>query len=508
MYLLSTIGWVLSTAVVAMAVGGFALAAPRLMRISRTARLSVAIAMVPQIIAGWTILLTAVVPGVPGVVLAFGPGLIALPYLWFVVPRIWRWVIVAGWRNLLKGSRHRIVAAIAYAVLFVGIVQPVVYRFSQPIGGADIAQYLNEAKPLAKTRDFSDFVGFRGLDDGSLRGDFHGASWPAYLANALSANAVATGTVGPRQDLAVRIAIPFAFLTLFLAIISIALNLGQPWVTPIVAVSIFLTTSSLDYVLVWASRDAFRLTPMLCMIALLIGQLRGPGFRRHPLSTGILFAGVAAATVNAHTLALSELPLVMLAWLMAWMGRLRRNWVSICLVLSAVAIGTSIGGSHYIAAFVATGSPTGVNAIAEQALVGTIYESGLQLVHRPRVGSDASPLALVAHILNRDLIQLCTSILLSLLFVVVMLTSKILGYRWIGGDKNVMLFLSLLVLGVAFLFLAVGQFVGITFAAAANFRYVYLWNALSSTVLSGWVVQGILFDWRVILEKSEKRQSW
>lgn len=485
MYPLSTLAWLATYGLVTIALAGIALSLPRQIALPRVARIAAAAAIVPYALAGWTVAATAIVPGLPAAVVAFAPALAAILVIAATARKLWRDVVVASWRALAKARSTRIWAtAIGAAIVLAALAQPIAYRISQPVGGSDALQYLDQAERLAETRDFRSYPGFRGLDDGSLRGDIHGPAWPAYLAHALMANAAATGEVGPPRDLAVRAALSLTFLSTFIAIGAVTFAFRGLLLAPLFAVLIFLTTSHVDYILSDASRDGFRVVPILVMIALLIGQLRHRSIARDPLTCVVLLALVAIAVVNGHTLATVEVPLIVAAWLVL------ANWRKLTLlpsflVLAALGVGALAGGFHYVQAYLETGSPWGSNVIAEHALEGTPYESALGGVHDPRISGGTSALGMAWTILARDLGQLAGGILVSAyLFWRFAARDPRLPFR----DAGVQL-VSLATLAMAALFLVLGQSsaLRLTYSAAANFRYLFVWNALSSIALAVFV---------------------
>lgn len=482
--MLSTAGWILSAAVLALSLGHFAVTLPRQMQAPRGARFAVGVAMMPHVIAAWVILVTTVIPGAPKAFMAFGPGIIAAPYLARVASRLWRRIVVAAWRGM-AGRPIRLLAAATGAVLLVALMQPVTFRIAQPVQGVDAAHYLNEARVLARTGDFRDYPGFAGAPDGSALASLHGPSFAAYLASALAANALVTGEIGPPRDMATRIAFAATFLLLFVAIYALAANVLEPWLTPPLTISIFLTSSFLSYTLVAASRDPFRLAPILCLATLLAGQLRRGGFRRYPVSTGGLFAFLAASVVSGHSLALVELPVVMTAWVLAFAGRFRKNIPAVLWGLGTVGVGAIVGAGHHIATYLRTGTILGDNALLGQAFSGTIYASSMTTTSDPRMGDDTSFLGLVVQILDRDWLQL----VLGTVTAGVLLALLVRGWlsrrqSWVDGNRGV-IFVSAATIGIALLYLLVGQVAGLnlTYSAAANFRYVYLWNLLASLMI-------------------------
>lgn len=492
MYMLSTVGWMLSAAILALSLGHFAITLPRQMQVPRGARFAIGVALTPYVIGAWVIVVTTLVPGAPRALMAFGAGIVATPYLLRVAPRLWHRILVAAWRGM-SGRPLRLVAVASGAVLLLGIMQPAVFQIAQPVSGSDASHYLAEAKGLANTRDFRTYTGFEGAPDGSVRATTHGPSFSTYLASPLAANAIATGVAGPRQDLATRIALVATFVLLFVAVYALASSVSEPWLTPPLTISIFLTTWSLSYILVAASRDPFRITPMLCLIALLTGQLRRSSIRRRPASVGSLLALSAAAVVSGHSLALVELPAVMAAWLVAWTGRLRKNIPAILLVLCAVGAGAALGGSHYAAAYYKHRSLTGDNTIAENALVGTPYEPALRMRHDPRVGNDLSPAGLVVRVLSRDPVQLLAGTFLACVLAALFARSAIRRRPgWAGIDRGV-LFAAVATVAVAFVYLVAGQLAGsnLTYSAAVNFRYVFLWNVLASLMIAVAIVRAL-----------------
>lgn len=491
--MLSTVGWLVSTAVLALSLGHFAVTLPRQMQAPRGARFAIGVAMTPYVIAAWVILLTTIIPGAPKAVLAFGPGIVAAPYLAIVTSRLWKRIVVAGWRGM-SGCAIRLLAAATGAVLLFALMQPVMFRIAQPVQGVDAAHYLNEAKTLTRTGNFRDFPGFAGAPDGSALASLHGASFAAYLTSAFAANALATGEIGPPRDMAIRVAFAVTFLLLFAAIYALAANVFEPWLTPPLTISIFLTTSFVSYTLVAASRDPFRLVPLLCLATLLVGQLRHGNIRRYPASTGVLFAFLAASTVNGHSLALVELPIVMTAWVLAFAGRLRKNVSTVIWGLAAVSVGALVGGSHYIATYLGTGTIMGDNAISGRAFAGTVYAKSMITTSDPRMGDDTSFFGLMGQILDRDWLQLVLGTALAAVLLLLLIHGWIWRrQRWIDGNRGVV-FVSAATIGVALLYLLVGQMAGLnlTYSAAANFRYVYLWNLLASLVIGVTIARVLL----------------
>lgn len=493
MYILSTAGWALSIAVLAASLGYFAVSLPRQIRAPRGARFAMGAAMAPHVVAVWVILLTTLFPGAPKALLAFGPGIVSAPYLLLVWRRVWRRLILAGWRATRR-SWLAIFSLGCIAILLLGIAQATSFRISQPILGADVAHYLNEAKVIADTADFRSYPGFGGAPDASAPASLHGPSFAGYLASSLSANALATGVVGPPRDLATRVALALTFLLLLAAVYALATTVSRSRLTPSLTIAIFLTTSSLSYMLVAASRDPFRLAPMVCIVLLLAGQLRRSSILRYPVSVGAIFTFLGASVVNGHSLALIELPVVMTAWALAEFGRFRKNLRTMLLVFCAVGIGALVGGGHHAATYLETGTITGDNAVSGHAFAGTIYANTLQTTTDPRVGDDTSLLGLIGHILGRDLLQLVLGTSLAGALIILFMRGWLLRRQGRSASSCGVVFVSAATVGVALLYLIVGQLAGLnlTYSAAANFRYVYFWNLLASLLIA--IALAKLFD--------------
>jgi hypothetical protein len=491
MYLLSTLAWLATYCLVALALVGPALALGRQMALPRVARIAFAVAIVPNVLGTWTVGITTLIPGLPSAVVAFAPAVIATVVILLFWRTLWRGIAVAAW-NAVRAPAGAALAIIALgSAVFVALLfEPVTYRVSQPVRGSDALQYLDQAVFLAETRDLWAYPGFRGTDDGSLRGDIHGPVWPAYLAHALMSNAVATGMPGPPADLAARMALAASFLSLIAAIAAAALTFRNLLIAPLLACLAFVLTSHTDYILDSSSRDAFRVAPLLCLVALLVGQLKHASILRYPLAAGGLLAATAFGAVGGHTLATVEAPVIVAAWLAVanWWRRAPRLSL---LVLAALAIGAVLGGGHFVLAYLETGSPWGSNVRADDALGGTPYESALGLVHDPRIAAGTTTFGLMWTILSRDPLQLAFGTIVGAYFFL-RFARRGAGAVW--NDVGLP-FVGLSTALIAFLLLFAGNLggLGLTYSAAANFRYVYLWNALASVVISA--ALALAFAW-------------
>ncbi|MEM7302340.1 MAG: hypothetical protein AAF468_14755 [Pseudomonadota bacterium] len=489
MYALTSGLWLLSFVAISLSVGYYTMTLGRQLALPRPARFALGASLAPNLIGAWTLAFTLIAPQSNRWLLLLIPLAVAAAFLLFNIRAFLRQTAFKLARQLWqRKSLVKIVVLLGYAAIFGALLQAIRFQLGQAISGSDALQYLTEAKTLAENLNLADYSGFRGTSDGSLRGDFHGASWPALFAHALSANAIATGEIGFPQDLAVRLSVAMTFVAMLIGFFALAASVDRVWLLPLVAMVFFLSTKDLDYVLTSASRDAFRLIPLFTLIALLMSQFVRPTINRFKLSVGVLLIAVSWATVNGHTLSIMEVPIIVGAWLVACFVFKRGNLKTYFLTLTCIAAGAILGGAHYIVALLETGSIWGDNALAESVLVGTVYESSLRAVHDARLSFGPGFLRLIAHIVERNAVQI---LLATITLVVVLTMTSPNKRRYLSGDAFLsaslfkqQYFMAVVTLAIFLLIFVIGQlpFVNLTYSAAANFRYSFLLNSLASIV--------------------------
>ncbi|WP_100961725.1 hypothetical protein [Bosea sp. FBZP-16] len=389
-----TVAWHLQLALVGLSAGLLATCFPKAIPLSRPARFIAGVCLAPFLVASATILFAHLVPRSPLPLFAFVPSLLVVPaaLLGF---RLLRPNAALSSPGRLFGIRRSdpevtvldlcAVAAVVVLIYFAGHVFAA--NFVRTPSGGDATQYLAQAFHFATHRDGWQIIGGAGLADGSLRGDLHGPFWKAYLASAIAASGALPGGANPAAPGAIIATVPLLMLSvaaLFQRVRGVSAAL--------LTILLFCSIPGLGYMVSAHSRDAFRLIPLVLLIAFFVGCCASPiRSAGRILSLGAGFAITACFVAGGHSLALFLVPLTAVGGCIALLllrtrGRYRfgqRLWLALCLGI-ATGIGAVVGFSHLIANLLRTGSLSAGNVTSDEVLAGTPYAPLLKLYNDKR----------------------------------------------------------------------------------------------------------------------------
>ncbi len=410
----------------------------------------------------------------------------------FLVSR-WRWLgsllrSVGENQTGLDGCAERDATRNTYRWLFLfcllpllyplsGLVQHIVADTRAPIVAFDALQYMRQALPLTLSGDASSLIGHEGDDEGTLRGDLHHPAWPAYLAYALQFSPIDAGD--PSLDHAAGAAIQICFVLMIsgLAVLMLSLHASIGW--PL-AVSFLLLVPQFDYVVNSFSRDAYRILPVLLLIAVLVRIRPGGILPRSHLAT---VAGLSALALIGHTLGGFIVVALGSAWGLWYLlghGRV----ADVALGAAAMLSGLLAGGLHHFKTLTATGSFTG-GALADDALRGTEYEARLQQLWNVGLPETLEIFDRVQELVMRDGIGVGVVGLGLAVSVTMVALLRSSDSRW-----RTLLFLALVNLSMFVQFTGLIDWFGYRVSDwfITNKRYVLHWNAVNAVFLAFSVV--------------------
>lgn len=398
MSLTLTIVWYLQFTLVGLSAGLLATCFPKAIPLSRSARFIAGICLAPFIIALATIVFSYLAPRSPLRLFAFIPLLVIVP------------AALAGFRLLRPGAslsspgglvglrRSRpeftfldlcAVAGVCVLIYFGGHV--FIANFVRTPSGGDATQYLAQAFHFASHRDGSQIIGGAGLADGSLRGDLHGPFWTAYLASAIAASGARPGGANLAAPGAIIATVPLLMLS-----VAVLFQRVRGVSAALLTIILLFSIPGLGYMVSAHSRDAFRLIPLVLLVALFVGCCASPiRSAGRILSLGAGFAVAAYFVAGGHSLALFLVPLTAVGGCAALLllrtrGQYRfgqRFRLALCLGI-ATGLGAVAGFSHLIANLLRTGSLSGGNVTSDEVLAGTPYAPLLKLYNDKRVVSE------------------------------------------------------------------------------------------------------------------------
>jgi hypothetical protein len=408
-----TVAWHLQLVLVGLSAGLIATCLPKAIPLSRSARFIAGFCLAPFIVALTTIVFAHLVPRSPLRLFAFVPLLVIVP------------AALAGFRFLrpgaslaspgrLLGVRRSDLEMTALDLCAVTTVGVLIYfmghvfaaNFVRTPSGGDATQYLAQAFHFATHRDGWQIIGGAGLADGSLRGDLHGPFWTAYLASAIAASGALPGGANPAAPGAIILTVPLLMLsvaTLFQRIRGVS--------APLLTIILLFSIPGLGYIVSAHSRDAFRLIPLVLLIALFVGCCASPLHSvRRILPVATAFAIAAFFTAGGHSLALFLIPLTAFGGCAALLlvrthGRYRfgqRFRLGLSLGI-ATGLGAAAGFGHLIVNLVRTGSLSAGNVTSDEVLAGTPYAPLLKLYNDKRVVSEELLHNPILTLFSRDL---------------------------------------------------------------------------------------------------------
>ena len=375
--------------------GIVALAIPKAIPLPATGRFAFGFATTPFLVASIILFFTVIWPGIPKVVLALAPVVLAVALLWHCRPLI---------AQLVRHRSHTQLRDPVFLILLVGVIWTavlvafrIIYFAQEPLGNSDALYYLLEAKRFATQRSFSAIAGMRGLEDGTLRGDQHGPLWVAWLASALVWN---TNPGDLLENTIVRLPFGASFFFFFFSVVAVASALRTRYVI-LVSLLASVAVPMLYGTLTDGSRDSFRLAGLLLLSSFLLAHLR-PNLRRvTSLSALIMSAALAAFAVQGHGLALVLVPIVVSTWGVVVLAA-RLPFQRLVIVGCTLGIGFVIGALHVVDATWRTGSLTGDNVLEWDQVKGTPYEGSVEERNKRRIGNGDDPIWRIALTVMRD----------------------------------------------------------------------------------------------------------
>jgi len=323
-------------------------------------------------------------------ILVIGLGLIVLRYLRPNIA-VKRLVVWRG-RKPLQSYDPLFVTVVCCVLYLVITSTPTLLHnaISIPTGG-DATQYLAQAQDFATHRTTNLIIGGEGREDGSLRGDMHGPFWTAYLASSVAAANISLEQIHPSPAGAIIVTVP-----LFLLALYTLFNFRSSGTTFGLLLLFVLSMPVLGYIGSYASREAFRIIPLILLCGLLLSYVRRfPEHQERLLPVSIVVFMLCFFTAAGHTLSIFLLPLLLVgSYTSILLGRSHPtdNFKYKCQVglyfAVASVLGSALGFSHLIINYVSTGTPTGGNVTADEVLLGTPYFQHLIAYNADRVTNE------------------------------------------------------------------------------------------------------------------------
>lgn len=416
--------WHLQLVFIGCVAGWLLVVSPATVPFTRAGRFLAGFSLAPFFVAGATLLVGLILPGLPFRVFAFAPGACASVLAMFLIYRTRGAVFSLTARGFLRGlgglyrSPIALLSLAGLAWASIPAIAVLSYNFwTSPIAG-DASQYLAQAHYFASHRNAWQIAGAAGLPDGSLRGDIHGPFWTAYLASAVA--------VTKAQPWGFNLAAPGAMVaTIPLLLIGIYAALSRMRQVAIanLAILFLFCIPAFSYIVNAYSRDGFRLIPIILLTGVFAALLLGtPSAKMPRLLPRMLLCAVAGYfTAGGHTLAIFFVPLIIAGWAVCVLvqhhrhGRSLRGLSPYVGVAASTMFGLIAGYAHIIAVFLRTGSLSGDNVVASDILRGTLYAPYEAAYHAQRLKDplfEAFP-ALVL-IINDDPLALNLAIVASL----------------------------------------------------------------------------------------------
>jgi hypothetical protein len=351
-----------------LAMGALAVHLPRHLNCTRISRFLIGFTATPFLLALWTLILAAVLPG-------------ASRYLFFVTPSAFSLILLVvygrhvprrlfrEWRRARAASVNRVPAYFGYicvGILMVSVSSKLIGNGKTPFIQHDVLAHLSISMPFAEARSISAIPDFTATIDEVTTSQSHTYLYPAFLAQALMTSG--SDTPGFPNDHAARAAIQVLVLYFFLAVIALASASGQ-FGAAALALILLLQVPKLYYMSYYYHRDQFQLIPLMLLATVLSGLSARRLRRRLKVShlvPCLLFAGFSVA---AHTVNIAITPFVVLAWLV-WVLLGKAPLGKVTGVLASVGIGALFVGLHYLKSYLDTGNPLGYG-FTHYAFLGT-----------------------------------------------------------------------------------------------------------------------------------------
>jgi tetratricopeptide (TPR) repeat protein len=385
-----------------LAVGSWLLHSPRLLPIPRQPRFLTGFCLTPFLLGSWMLGGAALAPGAPRWFFVGAPVLLSVlllaKYGWRTLRRLvreqWRLHRRAGnpWpRYVLAGALIAVLSTAAPTVIAQG---------EAPVVAHDAAGYLNKALPFAQERNLDAVADLRHLDKGTYLRDHHGFLFPAYLSHAL----LNTGAdkLGYPHDQAARIAFQATFLYLLCAMLALA-GLTRSLGVGALSIVLLFQVPHLFFIPMGSSRDAYRIIPILLLVANLSG-LHAARLRLRLRPAMLLPPLVLAAFCLAgHTLGGILAAVITACWL-AWGLIQKAPRVHLLAVAAAIVAGLLWNGFRYVEAYLQSGTLLGAG-LRQYSFQGTALE-GIFRVGRvneqARMAQQATPLQVLRQVLALD----------------------------------------------------------------------------------------------------------
>ncbi len=483
-----------------MAIGTMALMNPRLLSIPRLSRFLTGFCSAPFVLACSMLLVSALPISVPRLFFLLSPTIASLLVI-FKYRKHFKNMFSIEIASIKSDSSKCNMLKILYlstAVVILIVIFKMLNNSLSPVVATDAAQYLSEALKFCKTLSIDSINGFRGFPDGTLRGNIHNFIWPAYLSHALIATDMSF--LGYPFDYAARIAFQITIIYMLLSLIALSGLLKLKGVRPL-SILVVLLVPHFEYVSYHFSRDAFRIIPLLLLTIVLIGSIHQLKTYKHFYKFLVLPLVAAFFCVGGHTLGILPMASIVLAWLLCALklrrGAFRYN-IRILVIAMAVAIGTLIGGSQVIQAYIETGSIVGDAAYNDQAIAGTPLEKEYIVEQTERLKGTTNTLERVNLITSRDYYVVSIGGLMTALIM--------LFRRWKDSSKsktNPIFIISIIVLINALTISDLFGWAGFSLTKwyVMNMRYQLHFYPFSSICIAAFIV-GLYAEYKPVILKN------
>lgn len=380
---------------VAISFGSFAVSNPKMFPVPAAARFLAGFSLAPHLIGATVLMSFATVPGIPwwaihGIVLGLATLLLVASRKSWLLRRRLRVGFGVVSRDLLK------FLPIAAMGLMLAYLFDIFYTNARaPLLAFDALQYAREALRLGAFRDMSAWVGQAGTADGTFRGDIHHPIYVAYLS--WSQRFAPDASVF--HDAAMRVAFQATMLAMLSSLPVIGLALRWRWWS-FAAIPLLLLVPQFDYVSSNASRDAFRIVPIVLLLALLLrlGWLR---LSRHCACEAVApIVLLAMFCLMSHTLNGVVVVCLGTGWFL-WVSA-KGSWTGGTIVAFGGALGLLLGSWTYVDAFLHSGSVHGQGVTMYGVLAGTPMLDLIRSLDQSAAGGIATPTGRIVEAVTRD----------------------------------------------------------------------------------------------------------